>query len=69
MEGRLLRGISDLHLTCAFIVRGDVDDLKRFLAGLDPILERHNLRLLFQTFSADRLLIVRESEYRKEGGR
>ena len=54
-----------LRLSGAFIVKGDVEDLKRFLASLEPILKRHNLELVFQTYSADRLRVVRESDYRE----
>jgi hypothetical protein len=57
--------LSELRLSGAFIIRGDVNALKQFLEGLKAALDRHGLELVFQTFSSERLRVVREVDYKE----
>jgi hypothetical protein len=61
-----MASLSELRLSGAFIIAGDVDGLKRFLTSLEETLRRYGLELVFQTYSADRLRVVREADW-KEG--
>ncbi len=62
------RSASELRVSGALIIIGDVSDYKAFLGELNRLLDAHDLRLVFQTISADRLRVVREADYR-QGGR
>jgi hypothetical protein len=56
--------IGSLRLTGGLLLTGDVDALRRFLDRLPEILAEFDLKLIYKTFSGDRLRIVREAELR-----
>ncbi len=59
MSERKSYPIDQLRVSGAFIVRGDVSDVKAFLGRLGETLQSHHLDLIYETFDTAELYVTK----------
>ena len=59
MSDRKHYPIDQLRVSGAFVVRGDVSDVKAFLSRLEDTLRSHRLDLIYETFDTAELYVTK----------